>query len=254
MAEPAPALPPKTPRRQRGKRTRAALVEAAQKVFERDGYLDARVADIAAAAGVAHGSFYTYFDSKEDVFRELVEVALMEVSEAIDVREGSPVPAERIQAGNRRYMDVYARHAALLGLIEQVGTLTQFHAMRRELRARFVTRIEGVIGEYRESGHVDIEPLDDRAVAHALVGMMDSFAYNWFVLSESFDREVALSNLDAIWLRTLGLEEPHPAAPPLPEPAKPKSVKRASSKPRTPKTKASNAGAPTVAAPRRRSS
>jgi AcrR family transcriptional regulator len=264
VVEPAPALPPKTPRRQRGKRTRAALVEAAQKVFERDGYLDARVADIAAAAGVAHGSFYTYFDSKEDVFRELVEVALMEVSEAIDVREGSPVPAERIQAGNRRYMDVYARHAALLGLIEQVGTLTQFHAMRRELRARFVTRIEGVIGEYRESGHVDIEPLDARAVAHALVGMMDSFAYNWFVLSESFDREVALSNLDAIWLRTLGLEEPHPAAPPPPAPpppepakpksAKPKSAKPASSEPRTPKTKASNAGAPKAAAPRRRSS
>jgi AcrR family transcriptional regulator len=263
VAEPAHDLPPKTPRRQRGKRTRAALVEAAQKVFERDGYLDARVADIAAAAGVAHGSFYTYFDSKEDVFRELVEVALMEVSEAIDVRDGSPVPTERIKAGNRRYMDVYARHAALLGLIEQVGTLTQFHAMRRELRARFVTRIEGVIGEYRESGHVDVEPLDARAVAHALVGMMDSFAYNWFVLSESFDREVALSNLDAIWLRTLGLEEPRLAAPPRSQPPKPRaakpaaskaSSKSAASKPRTPKPRASNAGAPRAAATRRRSS
>ncbi|MGH2927257.1 MAG: TetR family transcriptional regulator, partial [Solirubrobacteraceae bacterium] len=59
---------PKAPVRARGVRTRAALIDAARRVFERDGYLEARVADIAAAAGVAHGSFYTYFDSKDDVF------------------------------------------------------------------------------------------------------------------------------------------------------------------------------------------
>jgi AcrR family transcriptional regulator len=239
VSESAPALPPKTPRRQRGRRTRAALVEAAQKVFERDGYLDARVADIAAAAGVAHGSFYTYFDSKEDVFRELVEVALQEVSEAIDVRDDSALPAERVRVGNRRYIDVYARHAALLGLIEQVGTLNQFHAMRRDLRARFVARIEAVIDEYRAGGFVTVEPLDSRAVAHALVGMMDSFAYNWFVLDEDFDREVALVNIDAIWLRTLGLKEVAPRVPstrpravaPVRAPAKkPKPARRTTAK------------------------
>jgi AcrR family transcriptional regulator len=41
-------------------------------VFERDGFLEARVTDISAAAGVAHGSFYTYFGSKTAVFRALV--------------------------------------------------------------------------------------------------------------------------------------------------------------------------------------
>lgn len=207
-----PDLPPKTPRRQRGKRTRAALVEAAQKVFERDGYLDARVADIAATAGVAHGSFYTYFDSKEDVFRELVEAALVEVAAAIDAREDGVVPAERIRAGNRRYIDAYASHATLLGLIEQVGTLTQFHTMRRELRARFVDRVATVIGEYRAYGDVQVKPFDDHLVAHALVGMMDSFAYNWFVLGEPFKREVALANLDGIWMRALGVRSSADAA------------------------------------------
>ena len=41
---------------------------AARRVFERDGYFGARVADITAEAGVAHGSFYTYFASRQDVF------------------------------------------------------------------------------------------------------------------------------------------------------------------------------------------
>lgn len=217
MSDAEPEVPAKTPRRQRGKRTRAALVDAAQLVFERDGYLDARVADIAAAAGVAHGSFYTYFDSKEDVFRELVEAAILEVAAAIDAREDGLAPADRIRAGNRRYIDAYARHAGLLGLIEQVGTLSQFHTMRRELRGRFVARVEAVIGEYRAHGEVQVEPMDDHVVSHALVGMMDSFAYNWFVLGDSFKREVALENLDAIWMRTLGIRA---AGEPPAEPAR----------------------------------
>src|SRR6188472_3064973 len=53
------------PRTARGARTRAALVRGAREVFERDGLVDARIADIAAAAGVATGSFYSYFATKE---------------------------------------------------------------------------------------------------------------------------------------------------------------------------------------------
>ena len=61
----------------KGQRTREELVAAARRVFERDGYFGARVADITAEAGVAHGSFYTYFASRQDVFvavlREVVD-------------------------------------------------------------------------------------------------------------------------------------------------------------------------------------
>jgi AcrR family transcriptional regulator len=188
-------------------RTRAHLVRAAQKVFERDGYLDARVADIAAAAGVAHGSFYTYFDSKEDVFRELAEAVVKEVYAALDTPEEGD-PQDRIRATNRRYIELYERHALVLGLIEQVGNLGEFHGLRRALRGRLVDRVEHVIRGLRADGEAGPEPLDPHLVASALVGMVDSFAYSWFVLKEPFDREPALANLDAIWLRTLGIATP----------------------------------------------
>jgi hypothetical protein len=42
-------------------------VRAAQTVFERDGLLDARIADITATAGTATGSFDTYFNGKQEV-------------------------------------------------------------------------------------------------------------------------------------------------------------------------------------------
>ena len=59
------------PRSAKGRRTRARLLEAGKTVFERDGFLQARISDIAAEAQVSHGSFYHYFDSKESVLDEL---------------------------------------------------------------------------------------------------------------------------------------------------------------------------------------
>ena len=194
----------KAPVRQRGQLTRARLLAAAQKVFERDGYLDARVADISAAARVAHGSFYTYFDSKEDIFREIVETVADDVYAALDaLDEGSA--AERISAANLRHIELYEQHAIVLGLIEQVGNLAQFSELRRDMRRRSVERAERLIKRLKAEGATGAEPLDPHMMATALVGMTDSFAYTWFVLGESFNRTKALRNLDAVWLRTLGI-------------------------------------------------
>ena len=64
--------------------TRARLVEAAKEVFELDGFLDARISDIAERAGLSHGSFYHYFDSKEEVFREVAAEVEERLSEPIN--------------------------------------------------------------------------------------------------------------------------------------------------------------------------
>src|SRR5216683_7674628 len=67
---PSPAAPqaaaPGRPRRADAARNRQALLAAARRVFERDGFVTARITDIADEAGLAHGSFYSHFRSKED--------------------------------------------------------------------------------------------------------------------------------------------------------------------------------------------
>ena len=55
--------------------TRRQLLEAGAAVLPVRGYHDARVDDIVAAAGVSHGTFYRYFDNKDDFFRVLAEAA-----------------------------------------------------------------------------------------------------------------------------------------------------------------------------------
>src|SRR5580658_11208270 len=74
-ADPSPVSgSPKPPEQlsERGRRTREALIAAARRVFERGGFIDARITDIAEEAGAAHGTFYTYFDSKEAALQAVI--------------------------------------------------------------------------------------------------------------------------------------------------------------------------------------
>src|SRR5262245_58521962 len=101
MARPAPALPATGPRA----RTRALLIDAAVRVFARKGAGAAAIHEIAAEAGVANGTFYNYFRTRE----ELVEAASNRLTErlheaiaasAADVTDG----AERVAIGSRRFV------------------------------------------------------------------------------------------------------------------------------------------------------
>src|SRR5271155_5456762 len=75
---------PSGPRSRKGIETRARLVAAAKEVFEEDGFLDARISDIAEKAGLSHGSFYHYFESKEEVFREVAAAGEQRLHEPMD--------------------------------------------------------------------------------------------------------------------------------------------------------------------------
>lgn len=192
------------PVRAGGVRTRQKLLAAAEHVFARDGYLAARVADIAATAEVSHGSFYTYFSSKEDIFRQTAEARVEQITDALAATDPNMTTEERVRAANRRYMEIYEEHASFLGVIEQVGTFSEeFRGMRRDIRHRFTDRIETAIR--RIAVDAPNLGLDPHVAASALGGMTDDFAYTWFVLKEPFDKETALRTIDEVWLRTLGL-------------------------------------------------
>ena len=118
----------------KGLRTREQLVAAARRVFERDGYAAARVADIAVEAGVAHGSFYTYFGSKQDVFLAVMR----EVGEQFRRAVAAPPGEARTDAyqaldrANRRFLDVYRDNSVIWALAEQVATIDpEIHRIRQ---------------------------------------------------------------------------------------------------------------------------
>lgn len=70
--KPSPASEGKEPRTARGRKTLRAILDAAAAEFGEKGFHEGSVSGITRRAGVALGSFYTYFDSKDAVFRALV--------------------------------------------------------------------------------------------------------------------------------------------------------------------------------------
>src|ERR1700676_555108 len=86
------------PLRSDAARNRRALVRAAREIFERDGFVSARITDIADRAGVAHGSFYSHFPDK----RAALTAVLDEVQEEMLQPGATPTtdisdPAEVIE-------------------------------------------------------------------------------------------------------------------------------------------------------------
>ena len=72
----------KAPRTERGRRTLRLILDAAAMEFGERGFHDAAITRITARAGVALGTFYTYFESKDAVFRALVKDMSQQVREA----------------------------------------------------------------------------------------------------------------------------------------------------------------------------
>jgi AcrR family transcriptional regulator len=190
----------------RGQRTRAALVRAAAQVFERDGFLDARVADIAAAAGVASGTFYSYFDSKEAIFREVADELVEELYQQSHVGDlvGAD-PRARIAAANRRYVEAFARHAGLYAVVVQVASLNPaFRQHRQRSRLAFVERAARGLRHLQDAGRAD-RALDPGLIAAMLCGMVENFAEVRHLLGQRFDDDEAAEAMTEIWVRAIGL-------------------------------------------------
>jgi AcrR family transcriptional regulator len=193
----------------RGQRTRAALVAAARVVFERDGYLNARLTDITKQAKCSTGSFYTYFTNKEEIFAAVLEEAQEEmlhphVRQVTDTED----PIAVIEASNRAYLEAYKRNAKLMGLLEQVATIDpDVREFRRRRGALFGERNARSIRDLQARGLADPE-LDPVVAARALSAMVGRMANAVYVLGDEVEYEVLVETLTRLWANALRLEMP----------------------------------------------
>lgn len=210
-------------RTRRGMRTRDALVAAARRIFERDGYLDARIVDIAAEAGVATGSFYTHFASKEDVFAAVLarlqdEMLHAGVSDGgdDDSGSGSGSNGERkdlwrgVEDANRAYLESYRRNAGLMAAMEQAAAVDpQFVRVRLERSRVFIDRSAAAVARLQQSGLADPE-LDPDITARALSAMVSRLAYVTFVLGESAPFDTLIETVTRLWTNALRMPGTEP--------------------------------------------
>jgi AcrR family transcriptional regulator len=204
-----PAAVREPPRTAPGARTRAELVAAARTVFERDGYLDARLTDITAEASCSTGSFYTYFTNKKEIFAAVLEEAQEEMLHP-HVREvaGTEDPVAVIEASNRAYLTAYQRNVKLMRLLEQVSTIDpDVRELRRRRGAAFAERNAASIRDLQARGLAD-PGLDAAIAAQALSAMVGRTANTVYVLGDDVPFEELVATLTRLWANALRLELP----------------------------------------------
>ncbi len=190
----------------RGRRTRDAVVRAAREVFEQRGYSDTRMSDVTDAAGVSHGTVYTYFASKEELLAEVCDDLAREVFAAVRVPDDLRAdPVTRIHEGNRRYLQAYARNARMLEVVEQAATSNErFRRLVDGLRAGFVQKAQASLRHFQDDGLAD-PALDPEIAGPALVGMVESFARRWHAQPQPPDADLVVDTLTTLWARAIGL-------------------------------------------------
>jgi AcrR family transcriptional regulator len=195
----------------RGLRTRAKLVGAARDVFAQVPFRQARLTDITTAAGVAAGTFYTYFDSKEEIFREVSDQVLVELSNAArrdpDNTDGDMI--RDIAYASRQYFLTCLRNAKVVSSMEQLAVSDEaINTSRRNTVRVGVKRAERWIRRLQQQGICDGQ-LDAHTTAIALHTMNVRVAYDHLLPSgDPSDVEPLVAAVTRVWARTVGLEQP----------------------------------------------
>ncbi|MFA5538872.1 MAG: TetR/AcrR family transcriptional regulator [Gemmobacter sp.] len=180
------------PRTRRGRSTREAILRAAEEVIGARGFAGAAIADITRAAGIAQGTFYIYFETKEEVFRELVtemgRLTRKTLSEAV---AGAPdrLTAERL--GLRAFLGFVAERPTLYNIVEEArfvdpdsynGYFTTFaRAYARNLTAA------------AEEG--EIRPGNAEIRAWALMGMAVTLGERFGLMEPGADRDAVVAEV-----------------------------------------------------------
>jgi len=103
---------------------RREILTAAKELFAERGYHSASISEIIKRAGIARGTFYLYFNSKDAVFESILELAIDELQTRIigvDIEEGAPPPALQLNQNVSRVLEYMLSDRALIQLILRHG-------------------------------------------------------------------------------------------------------------------------------------
>jgi TetR/AcrR family transcriptional regulator, fatty acid metabolism regulator protein len=167
---------------------RDQILQAATRIFARDGFFNAQVADVARDAGVAAGTVYLYFKGKDDLLVSLFERTMRgAIDEARAALEGVTDPVERLRRIAKQHLHRLGadRDLAVVFQVEFRQT-TKFMARFSETRLREylgLIRDAFVDGQHRGLFRADINPT---LAAKVLFGALDEMATNWVLSTRHY--------------------------------------------------------------------
>ncbi len=162
----------------KGERTRARLVAAAEEVFADGTYDEASIVEITRRAGVSQGTFYLYFPSKLEVFREVVRDLghrlrrhiAMAVADAKD-------RAETERLGFAAFFEFTEDHHELYRIIRQAEFVD-----RDSYRQHYERLAQGYVRGLTEAmASGEVREMDPTVLAYALMGVAEIVGMRWIL-------------------------------------------------------------------------
>jgi len=162
---------------------RERILEAAIKMFAERGFHTATVAEIARAAGVADGTIYLYFKSKEDLLLRLFDEKMTELTaEARAEVEGQHTAPEKLRRFIQLHLALVERNPDLASvLIVELRQSAQFlRAADRNKLAAYADVIGEAVRSGQEKGELDAT-VSPGTVKRAIFGALDELALAWLL-------------------------------------------------------------------------
>ena len=162
---------------------REAILRAATKVFARNGYFNSKVADVAKVAGVADGTVYLYFKSKEEILRSIFDRGVGDtLAEARARLSALTDPREKLREIARLHLERLGadRDLAVVFQVELRGSTKFMEEFSAAGFAEYLGLIRVTFEEGQRAGLFRRE-LRAKAVAKIIFGALDEMATNWIL-------------------------------------------------------------------------
>jgi AcrR family transcriptional regulator len=190
------AKPPRTPR---GERTMRKILDAAREEFGERGFSDSSIVGITQRAGVALGTFYTYFESKEALFKALVRDMSAQVRDTVGpALTGAADGLDGERRALATFLGFVREHRDIYRIIDESEFVDP--AAYREHYETTATRIAGRLRAAREKGEIPAT-FSDEELEIVAWGMMGAnvFLGLRFAVWDGKDGERVARAMSRVW-------------------------------------------------------
>ncbi len=172
----------RNPKTSRGRKTRQRILDAAEAEFGEKGFHDGSISGITQRAGVALGTFYTYFESKDEIFQALVAYMSRRIREWIGERvvdASDRLTAERL--GIEAYIEFARQHKGIYRIISEAEFVAT--DAYREHYEGFARAYRRNLEKAARNG--ELRPGDYEAWAWAIMGIAVFLGMRFVIMDES---------------------------------------------------------------------
>ena len=184
----------------------AAILKAATQVFARRGFFQSQVADIARAAGVAAGTVYLYFRSKDDLLVTIFERTMKEtIAEGQATLAEVKDPRERLRRIARLHLERMGRDRDL-AVVFQVE-LRQSTKFMERFSSTYLRAYLGIIRDTIAAGQASgafRKNFNPTIAAKALFGALDEMATNWILTPRKYPLAAQADEVIDLFLNGVG--------------------------------------------------